>query len=103
MESVSLYIVMKGFELPGTLSEANFVYCFSTILGAISMLPGGIGGTEAAMMALFNYLGIPYSNGLPAVLLIRVCTLWYAIAVGVLVSVYLLSFRKKRLPSECTP
>jgi len=103
MESVSLYIVMKGFELPGTLSEANFVYCFSTILGAISMLPGGIGGTEAAMMALFNYLGISYSNGLPAVLLIRVCTLWYAIVVGVLVSVYLLSFRKKRLPSGCTP
>jgi glycosyltransferase 2 family protein len=103
MESVSLYIVMKGFELPGSLSEANFVYCFSTILGAISMLPGGIGGTEAAMMALFSYLGISYSNGLPAVLLIRVCTLWYAIAVGVLLSVYLLSSKKAGLNSRSTP
>ncbi|MGC8604922.1 MAG: lysylphosphatidylglycerol synthase transmembrane domain-containing protein, partial [Desulfomonilaceae bacterium] len=48
MEAISLFIVMKGFALPGTLAEANFVYCFSTILGALSMLPGGIGGTEAS-------------------------------------------------------
>lgn len=94
LESVSLYIVMKGFGLPASVAEANFVYCFSTIIGAISMLPGGIGGTEAGMMGLLNYLGISYSSGLPAVILIRVCTLWYAIAVGVLISIYFLSFKK---------
>ncbi|MFH0960423.1 MAG: lysylphosphatidylglycerol synthase transmembrane domain-containing protein [Pseudomonadota bacterium] len=103
MEAVSFYIVMRGFELPGTLSEANFVYCFSTILGALCMLPGGIGGTEAAMMGLLNYLGISYSNGLPAVLMIRVCTLWYAIAVGVLVSVCLLSCKRTKISRDCTP
>ncbi len=96
MEAISLYIVMKGFGLPGTLTEANFVYCFSTILGALSMLPGGIGGTEASMMGLFSYLGISYSDGLPAVILIRVCTLWYAIFAGMAFSLYLLSSGKGR-------
>lgn len=96
MESIALYIIMNGFRLPGTLMEANFVYCFSTIVGALSMLPGGIGGTEAGMMGLFAYLGISYSDGLPAVILIRVCTLWFAIFVGMGLSLYLLSLKKHR-------
>ena len=102
MEAISLYIVMKGFGLPGTLTEANFVYCFSTILGALSMLPGGIGGTEASMIGLFSYLGISYSDGLPVVILIRLCTLWYAIFAGMAFSLYLLS-SKKRLNSSNRP
>ncbi len=102
MEAISLYIVMRGFGLPGTLTEANFVYCFSTILGALSMLPGGIGGTEASMIGLFSYLGISYSDGLPAVILIRLCTLWYAIFAGMAFSLYLLS-SKKRLNSSNRP
>ena len=94
MEAVSMFVVMRGFGLHGTLTEANFVYCFSTILGALSMLPGGIGGTEASMIGLFAYLGISYSDGLPAVILIRLCTLWYAVFAGMALSFYLLSLKK---------
>ncbi|MGC8659322.1 MAG: lysylphosphatidylglycerol synthase transmembrane domain-containing protein [Desulfomonilaceae bacterium] len=102
MEAFSMFIVMKGFGLNGTLTEANFVYCFSTILGALSMLPGGIGGTEASMIGLFAYLGISYSAGLPAVILIRLCTLWYAVFAGMALSFYLLS-RKKGATSPVGP
>ena len=83
MESLSLYLILQGLDLPSTILEANFVYCFSTIIGALSMLPGGVGGTEAAMIALLAVLGISYSSALPAVILIRVCTLWLAILVGI--------------------
>lgn len=83
MESVSLYLVLRGLGLSATLLQANFVYCFSTIVGALSMLPGGIGGTEAGMIGLLIFMGIPYESGLPAVILIRLCTLWAAIVVGV--------------------
>ncbi|MFH1112540.1 MAG: lysylphosphatidylglycerol synthase transmembrane domain-containing protein [Pseudomonadota bacterium] len=83
MESVSLYVLMQGFGLPGTVLQANFVYCFSTIVGALSMLPGGIGSTEAGMIGLLTFLGIGYAAGLPAVILIRLCTLWAAVFVGI--------------------
>jgi uncharacterized protein (TIRG00374 family) len=63
--------------------QSNFVYCFSTIVGALSMLPGGIGGTEAGMIGLLAFMGISYTSGLPAVILIRLCTLWMAVLVGV--------------------
>ncbi len=35
MESVSLYIILRGFELQSTLLQANFVYCISTLVGAL--------------------------------------------------------------------
>jgi glycosyltransferase 2 family protein len=82
MESLCLYIILQGLQLDVTLLQANFVYCFSTLVGALSMLPGGIGGTEAGMIGLLAFLGISYRAGLPAVILIRVCTLWLAILVG---------------------
>ncbi|MBI5250290.1 MAG: flippase-like domain-containing protein [Desulfomonile tiedjei] len=97
MESVSLYLILQGFNLQSTLLQANFVYCISTLVGALSMLPGGIGGTEAGMIGLLKFMGITYTEGLPSVLLIRLCTLWFAIAVGVGFMVMMLtgSGRKK--------
>lgn len=82
MESICMYLIMVGLGLPGSLLEANFVYCFSTIVGAISMLPGGIGGAEAGMVGLLSFLGVSYGAAIPAVILIRMCTLWLAVFVG---------------------
>ena len=95
MESVSLYLILDGLELPSTLLQANFAYCFSTIVGALSMLPGGIGGTEASMIGILKFMGISYTDGLPAVILIRLCTLWLAVLVGVVFMIILLA-RSKR-------
>lgn len=95
MESISMYVILQGFNLPATPLQANFVYCLSTLVGALCMLPGGIGGTEAGMVGLLGFLGISYADGLPAVLLIRVCTLWLAILVGVGFMAYLLARPRK--------
>lgn len=89
LESVSLYLILQGLQLPSTILQANFVYCLSTIVGALSMLPGGIGGTEAGMVGLLAVMGIGYASALPAVILIRLCTLWAAIAVGVAFTIFL--------------
>jgi len=90
MESVCMYLIMVGLHLPGSLLEANFVYCFSTLVGAISMLPGGIGGAEAGMMGLLSFLGVSYGAAIPAVILIRLCTLWLAVFVGCIFMWYFL-------------
>lgn len=82
MESLSMYLILHALNLPSSLLEANFVYCLSTLVGALSMLPGGIGGTEAGMVGILAVMGISYTRALPAVILIRVCTLWLAIGVG---------------------
>ena len=94
MESVSLYLTLEGLGLQSTLLQANFAYCFSTIVGALSMLPGGIGGTEASMIGILKFMGISYADGLPAVILIRLCTLWLAVLVGVIFMSILLARSK---------
>jgi glycosyltransferase 2 family protein len=94
MEAISLYLILEALQLPVTILQANFVYCFSTILGAVSMLPGGIGGTEAGMIGLLAFLGISYANGLPAVILIRLSTLWLAVLVGLGFMAYMLARRR---------
>ncbi len=94
MESISLYLILHGLELPSTLLQANFAYCFSTIVGALSMLPGGIGGTEVSMIGIFKYMGFSYTEGLPAVILIRLCTLWFAVLVGVVFMIIMLARSK---------
>jgi uncharacterized membrane protein YbhN (UPF0104 family) len=47
------------------------------------------------MVGLLGFLGISYSEGLPAVILIRLCTLWLAILVGVGFMAYLLARARK--------
>jgi uncharacterized protein (TIRG00374 family) len=95
MESLSMYLVLQGFNIPATPLQANFVYCLSTLVGALCMLPGGIGGTEAGMVGLLGFLGVSYTDGLPSVLLIRLCTLWFAVIVGVGFMTYLLARPRK--------
>lgn len=101
-ESFSLYLILNGLHLPASVLQANFVYSFSTLIGALSMLPGGIGGTEAGMIALLHFLGINYSEALPAVILIRLCTLWMAVFVGMLF-IFALLARSKRKSKARTP
>jgi uncharacterized protein (TIRG00374 family) len=103
MESLSLYLILEGLHLPSTLLEANFVYCFSTIVGALSMLPGGIGGTEAGMIGLLAVMGISYTNSLPAVILIRLCTLWMAILVGIGFMIFMLARSRNKLRGAASP
>ena len=102
MESISLYLTLDGLGLHSTFLQANFAYCFSTIVGALSMLPGGIGGTEASMIGILKFMGISYADGLPAVILIRLCTLWLAVLVGVVFMIILLARprRNRRVPTD---
>ncbi len=46
------------------------------------MIPGGLGSMEAALVALLNYFGVPLPSAVAATVLIRLATLWFAVAMG---------------------
>jgi uncharacterized protein (TIRG00374 family) len=58
------------------------IYATSTLLGAISFIPGGIGITEGSMAGLFTLNGVDVSTALILGVMIRVLTLWYSVGVG---------------------
>nr|MDP9123114.1 flippase-like domain-containing protein [Pseudomonadota bacterium] len=64
------------------LPEALAIYPMSMLAGAASMLPGGIGSTEATITALLVTSGIPVATGVLAAVGIRLATLWFAILCG---------------------
>jgi len=90
-ECLGLYIILKVYSgithIEVSLLSAVFIYGFSTIVGSIAMLPGGLGVTEASMTGLLVLLKIPKDVSVASTFIIRVATLWFAVLVGI-VSVY---------------
>ena len=58
------------------------IYTTSTLLGAISFIPGGIGITEGSIAGLFTLNGVDISTALILGVMIRALTLWYSVGVG---------------------
>jgi glycosyltransferase 2 family protein len=58
------------------------VFAVSTILGVLTLLPGGIGLTEASLVGILMTLGVDAASASAATLVIRVATLWWGIVLG---------------------
>ena len=86
-ECVGFALICDAF--PGAhveLGLAMVIYAGTTIAGALSFLPGGLGVTEGAMtLALVEGAShLDRATALVATLLTRLATLWFAVALGVL-------------------
>ncbi|WP_188149385.1 lysylphosphatidylglycerol synthase transmembrane domain-containing protein [Teredinibacter waterburyi] len=80
------------------------IYALSMIVGAISFLPGGLGGAEAVMAGLLVALGVSFSDATVATIICRVVTLWFAIFIGlaVMMRYQYIAAQKLKLSSEET-
>jgi uncharacterized membrane protein YbhN (UPF0104 family) len=81
-EAVGAWLVFDALGASIPLTDATFIYAFAMLVGAISFLPGGLGGTEAAMIALLVAHGLPLPEAVAGTLVVRLATLWFAIALG---------------------
>jgi uncharacterized membrane protein YbhN (UPF0104 family) len=73
-----LHAMGAGIGLPASV----FVFTAAMLAGALSFLPGGLGGTEAVMLLLLGGFGVPMDIAVPATVVIRVTTLWFAVLLG---------------------
>lgn len=104
-ECVAFYYVLTGFGFaPGLelLLIATFVFAASTLFGLVSFLPGGLGTSEASSAALLVALvaGMTAPIATAATIIIRFCTLWFGVSLGVLA---LLIFERRYRASEDEP
>jgi uncharacterized protein (TIRG00374 family) len=87
-EGVGFYYILLGLGATPSiqlLASAVFVLAFSTAVGAASALPGGLGAAEisiAGMLALVLWDSPAIATS--ATLLIRLATLWFGVALGLL-------------------
>lgn len=101
-EGIGFYLILLGLGLPPgpeLLSIAVFVLAFSTVVGAVSALPGGLGAAEASIASMLALLlGVETGLASAATLLIRFATLWFGVGLGLLtwaLSRQLLGFQKR--------
>lgn len=84
-ECVAFWLVVGGFKGAHVdIKAAVFIYAAMTVAGALSFLPGGLGVTEAGMLTLLGKLGTGTGRSVAAAatFVTRLCTLWFAVAVG---------------------
>ena len=83
---LALYFVILGFGVHLSivyLPTIIFVYCFSTMLGMVTGVPGTLGVTDAALLTYMTAL-LPIDFGLVAgiTIMFRIATVWFVELLG---------------------
>lgn len=101
-ECVAFFLILVGLGVtpsPSLLLQATFILAVANLVGAVSMLPGGLAAAEGSIAGLLLLLRVTNSTTIAAAatLLIRFATLWFGVAVGAIALV--LVGRLTRLPT----
>jgi len=90
-EGLALWLILKGIGSDIPLVRALPIYAAATLVGAVTALPGGLVGTEGSMLAFLQQSGVTRVGASAGTVLVRLVTLWFAVAVGL---VALLALRR---------
>ena len=84
MECLGVYLCAVGLQAEKPFLLVVFVFAVSSLVGVLSMLPGGIGAVEAGLAGQFVAVaGLSVGLSVALTLLIRLATLWFATLVGI--------------------
>lgn len=81
-ESLALYVAVKSLGASLDVMRATFVYALAILAGAISALPGGLLATEGSMAGLLVLFGLGRHQSASTTFVVRLCTLWFAVILG---------------------
>jgi uncharacterized protein (TIRG00374 family) len=80
-EALAFFVLTLPADLPMRASVS--IFALSSIAGALSMLPGGLGGFEAAMVVLLLRAGVDSAMAVTLVATFRLCTLYLVTLLGI--------------------
>jgi uncharacterized protein (TIRG00374 family) len=87
-EGIALYYVLRGLGAENSFDlavQGIFILSITSLAGAVLLLPGGLGVSEGGIAGLTKALtSLSREASATAALLIRVCTLWFGVALGLL-------------------
>lgn len=89
LEGIGLYLILQGMGADISLAAAVGIYGLSTLVGALTLVPGGLGGTEISMVALLVAAGADQATATGATLICRIASLWFAVLLGMLAAAWL--------------
>jgi uncharacterized protein (TIRG00374 family) len=85
LECLGVYLCAVGLGADASFLMVTFVFAVSSLLGVLSMIPGGIGAVEAGLALQFVRLaGMSTGTAGALTFVIRLATLWWATLIGIL-------------------
>lgn len=84
LEGIGCYLLLYMLHVPISLYNVIFIYSFSLLVGALTFLPGGLGGAEISLIQLLTLYGVPQSIAVAVTIMIRLGTLWWSVFLGIL-------------------
>lgn len=92
-ECLALSLCMQGIGGVSDLGRATFIFTFSNLVGGLTFLPGGVGGTEVTMVGFLVAEGIGIESAATVTAVIRLATLWFGTVLGLLIFAGLLRIK----------
>ena len=77
-----LLITKSNFEI--SLLTATFIHTTAGLIGALTLLPGGLGLTEIITVSILKFHTVPIDYGIPITSIMRLMTLWYITLLGII-------------------
>lgn len=93
-QGVAMWLICRALDVQLPLLTAMGFYALAMVAGALSALPAGLGGMEAVLTGLLVLQGTTPGQALGITVLVRLLTLWLAVAIGVLTLLYSAAIRK---------
>lgn len=87
-QGMAVWLLCRDTGLALPLATATGFYAVAMVGGALSALPAGLGGTEALLAGLLAAQGATAASALALTVMVRLLTLWLAVAVGLLALLY---------------
>lgn len=89
-ECLALWVILQSLGFNVGIEVATFIFAFSSIFGAVLVLPGGIGAAEGSFMTLLLLIGLSTAYASLVTIVVRLVTLWFNVGIGFLALFYML-------------
>lgn len=80
--SLAFVYLLNALHLHVPLLAAFAAYPIAMLAGAASMMPGGVGTTETAIVIQLQTHGVPVSTALLVAVAVRLGTMWFSVFLG---------------------
>ena len=94
-QGLAVWLICREMQVHLEPWTATGFYAVAMVAGALSALPAGLGGTEAVLTGLLVAQGVAPGDALTITVLVRLLTLWLAVALGVMALLYSAAIRKE--------
>ena len=93
-QGTAVWLLSRALDVHLQLLTAIGFYAVAMVVGALSALPAGLGGTEVVLAGLLVAQSATSSEALVITVLSRLLTLWLAVAIGLAALLYSAAIRK---------